>query len=477
MQERAIDEVRKIVKRLGGTAWEVAEEAGLFPAYDDPKQQEKLLTDPAFGKIEECIRVAQTEALIREKYNAHFWIERIAVDPERAGENVPPKYRKLYAQVACLRKEYPMEYREIWHPVEKQIEDERTAVAGIAMDEQTTYAVCRTRDGRVRRIPAQGDAFWLKGYGSMMDTGMAASRIAVVIKKVLEKARYDYGLEVERFYVALKDQLPEWNEIRKQMMTGAVPEGSPSLLACEELCEEKAGGEELVRWAGKIAADRPAEYLPYEEAVMNVYGKMAALDGLKAGERVLLYDFSERELTLTLMEKEENGTYAILDQKKQIGSRREQENAMADVEDFLLTEKGLRDIGINGNRSADQKAFAKMRGDWEDMRRQLIRCDAMWVVFDNGYLRMVERYPVERYRKKLMPALRRNDAAMELLLTENGMTMEALSAIVLAGEECEYPLVQEHLIEYTGKKICVIDAPEYAGAKGAALSGYPGTDL
>ena len=140
----------------------------------------------------------------------------------------------------------------------------------------------------------------------------------------------------------------------------------------------------------------------------------------------------------------------------------------SDVDHFML-DAGLSAFQIDAEKPGNKKAIMKMHGDWMRIKRQLMRNNSVPITFQNDYLCMVEDYPIERLETCFAPIQRNADVALDELFKESGISEKDISAVVLLGENCEYPFVQKHLQERLGKKICRVNLLECVAARGCTL--------
>ena len=140
----------------------------------------------------------------------------------------------------------------------------------------------------------------------------------------------------------------------------------------------------------------------------------------------------------------------------------------SDMDHFML-DAGLRVLGIDNRKPGNKKALEKMRNDWLRIKRQLLRNNNAIIMFCNVYFSISMDYPIGRLEKCYAPILRNSDRALDVLFEKASVSKEQVAAVVLAGENCEYPFVQRYLEKYTGKIPEMVNMPEFVAARGAVL--------
>lgn len=436
---------------------------------------ERLFVMPDMYAVRESIRVVCAENLIRERHDVRFNVERMRWKKETG--TLPEEYGKLYQQKAYIKANYPEEYEAVWNKKKQQsVADEKVSV-GICMDYCRTFGVCRMPDGTMRRIPnTERDAgmsndrkYEFGGYKKFFDPDTAIANLPGILRNIITSTEMTYQVTVDKIYVTVVD-----NALSASLLSGD---------------------------SAMMEADLPEiEYVDYYAAVMNAYSGAEAIKHMKENETALFYDFSELRVAPALIEKLPDGTFRLVhrvereDPEEYIFSEEDdfsyvykntfqdvyedefgepmvpglREIMWSDMDHFML-DAGLREIGVADRKPANKKAFDRMHGDWGMIKKQLQRNNSAPIRFDNGYLSITMDYPIGRFEKCFAPILKNADAALDALFAQAGISKEEISAVILAGENSEYPFVQKRLEQYTGKKADMVNMPECVAARGAVL--------
>lgn len=489
---------------------------------------ETVFVMPDIYAVEESIKTFYAEELIREKYDVGFWIERISQQDEKVMATLqdretdilgssrpeiygglPESYKRLIYQIAYIKTYYPDVYELVWDE-HFEPDDERTAISfdtscasvGISLGCYETYAVCRMADGSIKRVPNMKysydtplcQKYRFKGYGDIRNAGAAGSRMGLIMKEIKESAEFLFDVCVEKVYVTHIGDLPDREEIvrvMKRRLNRAEMRGNANrksdLIAYEEIADKNMDGLEVIKWAAELANLPGFEYVDSLNAMVNAFEKSDERNVLKGDEIALLYDFRECDLILSLIRRNADNELEIIAQEEEF----EPELGIYDAEDYdydegeynpslelvlgrdmdqFMTAAGLGALGICGENEVDEEAFEELRRSAPRVKRQFRRNDEVKLIFNNGYLSMMETYPVAGFQKCFEPVLKKSDALLRSVLDGAGLCMEDISKVFLAGEETEYPFVRKRIEELTKKEVCCINASVCIAARGAVLS-------
>ena len=490
----------------------------------------RVFVMPDIHTVKESIRVYHTENLIREKYDEDFRVERISLKDTKALETLktvkqdivglgnmleddklPESYWKLYYQIAYLMTYYPKEYAEIWgrkqHGIDKSVVrnteaygtkeyEEKTQEAGtvqekskvsigICFKDYASYGVCRMPGGHLAKIPNLdlpyetpiNLRYSFGGYGNIAKAEeMVIEKMAGVMKAVVSSAQLFYNVEVEKVYATVIVNIT----------------GHEEIVEVESINWERL----LVEAAKQVGVPEPA-YTDYLTAIMSAYRKKPAVCNMQENDVVLVYDFGQLELIQTLLKKTKDNDFVTLgmeslefpmdvlyeegedcyevyknsfqdvyeDEDGELYNPGLREVLWSNIDEFML-DAGLRELGIRDRSKADCEAWKNIRMSYPTILRQLKRNNSAKIVFDNGYLKLTEDYPISKLEKCFLRIFKNHDALIEKLLKDSGIAMSDISVVLLAGSECEYPFVAEHIKEVTGAEICRVNALHAVGAMG-----------
>ncbi|MGN0341355.1 MAG: Hsp70 family protein [Roseburia sp.] len=488
---------------------------------------ETVLVMPDVYAVQQSIKVFHAENLIRQEYDANFSIERIQLDGKVTGElenirmalfgrakmkeyeNFRNAYRKLTCQIAYIKVYYKKIYETVWEDDEFAADDEKTycnfdliedVTMGISLSGyEGCFAVCRMPDGSIKRVPDMdcpydiplAQKYEFKGYGNIKDAGVAGSRMALIMKRMIRSAEFMLDVCVKRVVVTHIGELPTNEQIlqlmekrRKRHEKRNEEALSLDLLAFEEMGNTEMDGLGVIKWAAEQAKIPQMEYVDSLHAVLTAFEKSEVVNELKPQDIALIYDFRPSALLLTLVRKEENATLSVIAEKEKWGPEYEmyEENELDEgafnpnleyvlansMEDFMM-DAGLRALGIYGEKEMDKEAFSELRGSAPRVQRQFKRNDEAKVFFNNGYLSMMENYPIEKFKTCFEPILKANEAFLCEFIAEAGISKEDIAKVYLLGSDCEYPFVRKSVESVLQKKTCCVYPCECVAARGAAF--------
>jgi len=488
---------------------------------------ETLLVMPDIYAVEESVKTYYAENLIREKYNASFFIERIPfnntkiwniwdeVRKEIFGNfkleeecQLPEGYKRFIYQAAYIKTYYREVYDTIWiYAYEGDDEpqsisfDVNYATLGISLSGfGGSYGVCLMEDGTIKRVPNMSEPFEaplcskykFKGYGFLENAGVAGSRMALIMKNIVNSAEIILGVTIKRVYVTHVGELPSHDKIAMYMERQRVraekrgqEKTSISLIAYKEIEDKRMDGKAVIEWAAELAKLPEFEYVCWPDAIAAAYENSDEKNALKDNGLALLYEFSEDNLCLALMRKDPKIGMDVLwcenifgpeasayDESELDEDEYNPELSMVlsrDMEDYMKS-AGLSAIGISGENEVDIAAFQELKDSVYHVKNQFRRNDKVKLFFNNGYFSMDEDYPIERLEHYFGTILKNNDAAIFKILERTGFCLEDIEKVYLAGEECEYPFVREHIEELMEEAVCCISTPVCVAARGAALN-------
>lgn len=482
---------------------------------------------PDLYAVEESIRAVHGERMVREKYEADFSLERIEPDGYIIGElglirlalfgrremkeyeKFPDSYRRLTCQVACLKVHYLKIYETVWDD-DFVPEDEVPGFLGMRQPEETIlgvslsgygkcYAICPGKRGAIRRVPNMErpydtpflKKYEFKGYGNILSAGVAASRIAMTLKNMVQSAEMLLNVEIKKVYLTDTDGLPGSDEIQEWMKKRRAREakknnveGSVDLIAYAEMPHENADGRGILDWAAKLAGLSDMEYIDPLTAMLTAFEKVDERDPFRVGEIILLYEFSEEKLAITLVRKSESADYEVIATREEIDPESQvYEESELDEDEYnpnlewvlgsalesFMMNAGLRALGIYGENETDEEAFEELRNSAPRVKRQFRRNDKAKVFFNNGYLSMMEEYPIDLFEECFRPILKRNETVLRDVISKAGISTEEIGRVCLTGSECAYPFVRKSVEAVTGKQACLLEPFECVAARGAAL--------
>ena len=488
---------------------------------------ETVFVMPDIYAVQESIKVYHAENIIREKYNANFSAERIPVKAKVTEElknirkaifgrsemseykELRNSYRRLIYQIAHIKVFYPDVYATVWSeefsPDDEKARvnfDEAEAVLAISLSGyDNCYGVCLLEDGSLKRVPNLNclrdipleQKYKFRGYGDILNAGVAGSRMALIMKDILQSAEFMLDVNVAKIYVTHVGDLPDVAQITEAMKKRRAKaekkgnaETNVSLIAYEEIADQNLDGLGLIKWAAKQAKIPEIVYVDSITAVVNAYEKADERNQLKNQEIALIYDFSESNVVVTLVRKQEDASLEVIAKEEdfapELGIYDEHEIdedeynpslewVLGNSMDHFMMNAGLRALGITGENEVDEEAFEELRSSAPRVKRQLRRNDIAKIFFNNGYLSMVEDFPIDRLESCFEPVLKKNERFLRDVIREAGLSMEDIAKVYLAGEETEYPFVRKRIAEITQKSVCRINASQCAAARGAVLSG------
>lgn len=487
---------------------------------------ETTLVMPDLYAVQQGIKTFYAENLVREMSNADFQIERIymqdeevlaAIDECRVDilgsgnaelyATLPDSYKKLIYQIAFLKIHYPQVYDIVWDK-DFEADDERhsvnfdvnTATMGICLGSKKSYAVCVLQDGSVKRVPNMDSSldtplcrrYGFKGYGMIRNAGTAASRMAIQMKNMKSSAEMAFDVEIADVFVTHPEYLPDSQDLdsfmkrrRRLRMKAGKAESSADLIAYEQIEDKGLDGKGMIMWAAGQAGMADTEYVDALDAVTGAfereYSEVFSPDVL-----VLLYQFSEEDLSYTLLKRHTDGVTEVIDRVHEAYPEQKsmdwdewdgdgfiptlEERLQQNMEDYML-QVGLAALGISAETNSvfDQKALNELRRGASLVKRQFRRNDTVRICFDNGYMSIIEDYPIQRLEACFEHILGRSKGLFETLLERNKIGVEDIQELLVYGEETEYPFVKEHVEALVGKKAHRINLTECVEARGAAL--------
>lgn len=184
------------------------------------------------------------------------------------------------------------------------------------------------------------------------------------------------------------------------------------------------------------------------------------------GGKALVYNLGGENFTAALVQRKKDQRFALL-----------AEHTLIDCGGNALCERILEDawriIGepCEAVGSSREQVWQQLSDRMDCMIRQLSRCGSTDIVYRNTFFEITEPYSQERLATVLEPVYRKTELAVERLLTETGLQKEDISQVFLAGSFSQLPYIREHLEQFLGKRPCILEDPEAAGAIGAAVYG------
>lgn len=453
----------------------------------------------------------------------------LGCDNQTFYKSLPECYQKLVYQIAYIKVHYPMAYEMVWGQ-EFYADDEREccdiqridATLSVSLGSKEIYAMCKFPDGMIKRVPnvnaPKEMPLWhkyrFKGYGMIHNPGTSGSRMALALKKIKESAETFFGVNVQRVYLTHPEALPDKEQIAMRMQRRfkrALQNGNQTTaadwIAYEQVADKDMSGLDVIHWAAELAHMPEAVYVDAFDAQIYAFEQAYAMAAkteqstesedlsdkeekalFKLNKLVLLYHFDSDKLCLTLLKKNEDGMVEIFDQAVQpypettiFGEEDAGEECMdfslqmeveCDVEEFMLG-CGLDALGINrySTLERDFDAFSDLRRSTALFHEQFRRCDQVNATFDNGYLNMVEEYPITRFEDCFELVFKKSEELFETLLERNGLNAGDISRLLLRGENTEYPFVREHIEMLVGKSGLIVPASECIEARGALFCG------
>lgn len=469
----------------------------------------ELYLMPDIFAVEQCRKVFYAETMIREKYDASFSAERIKMDEKAAAEketvfrkvfnrrmescqNLKSSYRKLIEQIAYIKVHYRSVYDTVWEYVfypdgeseEVDFDSPEDAVLGISItDDKECYAVCRMRNGEIKRIanaeysdfmPLTEKYHHWKYRVDLFSPGSAGSELAINMKQMIEAAKIQFNMNIKKVYMTTREELPDniriatrIKKLRARREKSNRAEGCLELIAFHEIGNENIDGEGVLKWAAELAGVPEMEYVDNWTAVLAAFEAADKDAGLKEQETGLIFDFNEKILTITLLRKKQDRDYELISwQQKQYMEELIYEEPDTEDDAYIpvlpeefgtvlknfMLDKGLRALGISGENEFDERAFAELKDSADRVKRQFRRNDTAKVIFNNGFISMMEDYPIEQFEQYFSPLLERLLSYLCEVVEKANLRMEDISKVYLTGEECEYPFVRERMEAVTGKK-------------------------
>ena len=431
---------------------------------------------------------------------------------------LPDSYCRLVEQIAYVKVHYLMVYDIVWD--EKfEIEDERTQInwdeheevtLGVSISEYDgCYAVFQNKNGKAIRVPNMDCPkdmplhlkYKFKSCGDLRNAGVAASRLALTLKSMKDSAYMMLDVDVKKICVAFMSEIPvnldilDFMSDRKEKLKkkGIPKEEDLALIAYKEApFDILTCGGGVVNWAAELAGLPKPKFAEKIDAIVKAFEDFAKKNHLKEerywlkeNETALIFEMSEERVELTLFEKtgDDNFFEAGLWHKDgpvtdlyydEDEIDREEYNPNLDwvignsLSNFMM-DAGLRALGIYGEKENDENAFEELRNSASNVRQQLRRCDSAKVIFDNGYLKMTEDYPIAYFENCYRPLLERNIKYMEEFLDKCDCTMDEIKVIYAIGSEWMYPFVRKYMEEIAPLKTCYLAPFDCVAAKGAAF--------
>lgn len=460
--------------------------------------------------IETCFDTLKKEKFIRENFDPRFQIERIKVlsreeesllEHETKGvflremgydvEQFPECYRKLAYQTAYINYHYPS-LDEMMKDVSKiQNEPGRIQSIGIALETNVSYGAYCLSDKKVRLIQNEdknlqgiGTNWSFEGFSSMLNAGVAASEIGLRIRKIKKALENINGNKINSAVISLPIKVPEKAEIQISMKKR---ENSLNIDSNEKLNLEvyreldlyDASGWDIVKRASEMAGIKHVEILPRALAIGCAYEHISKENELKEGDTSIVYDWGEDDFSATLIQKN-RGELEILWQEIII-------NPMIDQTDYVVVNHTLLDciktsmkqeimkdgkLQALGLDSSCEDVWDTFYSSAENVVNQVVRGDKGTLIWDNGWLRLVENYPGRAFQKIFEPYYKRTEDVVKRVIYEAGFQKTDISKIFLAGKWGNYPYVWSDLKKFIGKKgeICVMEDTNLAAVKGAAYA-------
>lgn len=469
----------------------------------------ELYLMPDIFAVEQCMKVFYAETIIREKYDANFSAERMKMDEKAEAEKeavfqkifhrkmescqqLKSSYCKLVEQIAYIKVHYSSVYDTVWEyvfypddePGEVEFDPPEDAVLGISIDDSSKcYAVCRMENGDIKRVintdysdfmPLTEKYCHWKFTISMISAGKAGSELALNMKQMIRAAKQQFNVNIKKMYVTSREELPDnkrltdWiGNLQKRREKSKRAEGCLDLIAFREIGNDNIDGLGVIKWAAELAGVPEVEYVDDWAAVLAAFEAADKNAALKEQETGLIFDFDESILTITLLRKKQGGDYELISRKhgafmevfiydnKDVedgGYNPSLHEELGNALENFMMDKGLRALGISPENEIDEQALADLRQSAARVKRQFRRNDTAKVIFNNGYLSMMEDYPIEQFEKCFSPVLENVSSYLCEVVEQANLRMEDISKVYLTGEECEYPFVRERIEKITGKK-------------------------
>lgn len=483
---------------------------------------------PDIYAVEQSIKAVYAEKIIRERYEPAFSLERVGWDrsvmeelenirntlfrrAKMQGEfRFSDSYRILTCQIAYIKVHYSDVYEMVWDD-NFEMEDERRNInwdeneevtLGISISEsEGFYAVFRTKNGNIVRVPDMEYTFdtplfqkyKFRGYLHLKSAGVAASRLALALKHIIQSAQFMFDITVKKVYITCVDGLPTKKEIQdfiemrksRLLRRNKNPEENLDVIAYQEITNKNIDGIGIINLAARLAGLSNYEYVEPVTAILNAFETFEKKNRLEKGERGLIYEMSEEWLVLTLVERKEDDSIEVIEQNARFGTVADgyYEEDELDCEEYnpnldwvlgnsvtnFMMDAGLRALGIYGDNDNDNDAFTELVRSTGRVRRQLKRNEEAKVIFDNGYLNMMEEYPISHFENCYKPLLERNAKFLQEFISEADFEMKDIARIYLLGGEWEYPFARKFIKDFTNREVCCVAPFECVAARGAAL--------
>jgi hypothetical protein len=457
--------------------------------------------------IETCFEILKKEKFIRENLDPRFQIERINVlskddeillEQETKGvflyemgydvEHFPECYRKLAYQTAYIKYHYPRldEMMKEVSNIGNEIDSIQSI--GIALEMSESHGAYCLSDEKVRLIHNDinsqeiGAKWSFEGISSLLNAGVAASEIGLRIRKIKKSLENINGNEINSAVISLPMVVPEKAEIQNSMKErenrlNGDSNDKLNLEVYRELDLYDASGWDIVKRASEMAGIQHVVILPRALAISCAYEHMSKENELKEGGASIVYDWGKDNFSATLIRRH-RGEVEILGQEVI-------KNPAIDKEDYVTMNYTLLDcmkhsmkqeimkdgkLHAWGLNSECQNAWDTFYSMAESVINQVIRGNKGTLIWDNGWMRVVESYPGRAFQKIFEPYYKRTEDVVKKVIYEAGFKDTDISKIFLAGEWGNYSYIWGKLKEFIGRQgeICVMEDTNLAAVKGAA---------
>ena len=313
-------------------------------------------------------------------------------------EQLGKYYRKLVEQIAYIKVHYSKVYHLVWINSFKMEEEifraeldwERTVNLGVCISEtKGCYAAFCNENGDLVRVPNTAypqempsfQKYQFDSCGDLRHIGIAASKLALVLKNMTSSAFLCLGVEVEKVYITCKNNLPSNESINKFINMrkrrfkkwGFDEKKDLSFIAYDEFPKTSCMAEGMIQWAGQLADIGDIEYVENVRAIVNAFENSSEKNRMKNGEIGLIYEISEENVEFILVRKEKEGEFKELASDHNYGPVTDWYYDEGELEpeeynphlDYVLgkilvkfmLDAGLKALGIYGDKQEDDLAF------------------------------------------------------------------------------------------------------------------------
>ena len=213
----------------------------------------------------------------------------------------------------------------------------------------------------------------------------------------------------------------------------------------------------------------PVSFLSEPQAAALHY---AAVERVEPGSTIAVYDFGGGTVDVTIVGKDPSGTFGLVgrpDGVERLGGIDFDEVVFEHVRERMPDAF----IGLDENDPAALAAVAAVRRACAAAKEALSRQTEVAVPVrlpragGSVHLRRVE------FEAMIRPRVEETLDALRRAIASAGLTPEQLTSVLLVGGSSRIPLVAQLMAEQLGRPVAVDAEPEYAVAKGAALSLAP----